>query len=194
MAAMIVLGIFLFKLRDLRDRWFQPVLITTPVLMITLFQQHLDRQRLKGLLIIAAASAAAVSILIPGKVLLAERMRRTEPLNRPYDQLAQELAASNTQISTIVTDTRLLGGNLRLQLPGKTCLPPELAPLFMQPDDSFVLAWDATQNARVPKTLAEFALSRGFNDVTNQTPQFFSATFKYHLHRRMRIGVIAPTR
>ena len=191
-AVLIVLGILIFRVRDIRDRWFQPMLICTPVLLIAVLQERLDPVRVKGILVVAALAAMLVCIFIPSRILLAERFHRTEPLNRPFDRLAQKLSATVGDVPVIVTDTRLLAGNLRLNLADKTCLVPELAPLFMQPGQRYALAWEATQNTNPPRSLVAFAVARGSSDLTNTPAEYFSATFEFHQRRQMRIGVIVP--
>jgi 4-amino-4-deoxy-L-arabinose transferase-like glycosyltransferase len=190
--ALIAIGILFFRTTELHERWLQPLLINSPVLVITLLQQHLDRARLKCILFLAVAVMVAVSIVIPGRILLGERLHRTEPLNRPYDELARQLQQPLANISMVAVDNRLLGGNLRLSLPEKTYFTPDIAPIFLLPGRSCALAWDASVATNAPKALIDFANRYGFGDLTNSPPRYFSATFKYHRTRQMRIGVLLP--
>jgi 4-amino-4-deoxy-L-arabinose transferase-like glycosyltransferase len=190
--ALIAVGIVFFRATQFHDRWLQPLLINSPVLLITLLQHHLDRARLKAILLISATIMVGVSICIPGRILLAERLHRTEPLNRPYDALAHQVQQPLANVSMVVVGNRLLGGNLRLSLPDKTYFTPDIAPVFLEPGGSCALAWDTSLTTSPPKALIDFAIRYGFGDLTNASPQYFSATFKYHKTRQMRIGVLLP--
>jgi 4-amino-4-deoxy-L-arabinose transferase-like glycosyltransferase len=190
--ALIAVGIVFFRATELQDRWLQPLLINSPVLLITLLQHHLDRARLKAILFLAATIMVGVSVAIPGRILLAERLYRTEPLNRPYDTLAHQLQQPLADVSMVVVGNRLLGGNLRLSLPDKTYFTPDIAPVFLEPGRSCALAWDTSFTASPPKALIDFAIRYGFGDLTNSSPRYFSATFKYHHTRQMQIGILLP--
>lgn len=190
--SLVVAGILIFRATEFQERWLLPILISWPVLTLTLLQQHLDRPRFKIILWLAAVIMISISVCLPGRILLAERLHRTEPLNRPYVEFAQQLQGPLTNLSMVVVDNRLLGGNLRLSLPDKTFFTPDLAPIFLEPDRRCALLWDTSLTGSMPWSLLEFARRRGLDDLTNAQPRYFSATFKYHRARQMRIGLLVP--
>ena len=189
--AILVLSVLVFHVDDIRERYLQPVLIYFPILAFALFQDRLDPLRFKRIIIGAGIVMAIVTICIPGRILLAERLHRTEPLNKPYDALAHQIIGSLGDTTAVIADTELLAGNLRLNIPGKTFATPEFAPLFTKPRERMAFVWDATRRAAPPERLAHFAEESGL--LLNETQaRFYEAIFKYHRTRQMRIGVIIP--
>src|SRR5262249_8464837 len=122
----IVLAIVVLRISEVRDRWLQPILICSPVLAIAWLQNRLDAVRLKWILMLAFVAAVVVTVVLHGRILLAEKKGRTQPWNRPYDALAAQLKGPIASVSTVMTDTTLLAGNLRMNIPDKIFMPPEL--------------------------------------------------------------------
>src|SRR6185312_14765697 len=199
---LIVLAIVVFRISNIRDRWLQPILISSPVLAIAWLQNRLDAVRLKWILALAVTAMIAVTAALHGRIIWAEQLQRTQPWNRPYDALARQLKSSIGSASTVITDTTLLAGNLRLNIPDRIFTTPELAGLFTRQTNNVALAWDAgsdptgkKSNHRQshdwppPENLADFAGKSGIKLDPAQA-QYFDAVYKYHKTRRMKIGVL----
>jgi 4-amino-4-deoxy-L-arabinose transferase-like glycosyltransferase len=205
--ALIILAIVVFRISDVHDRWLQPILISSPLLAIAWLQRRLNATRLKWLVAIAGIVMVLVTIALYGRILWAERMHRTQPWNRPYDTLAQQLKPTLAPVSTVLTDTTLLAGNLRLNLPGKIFTTPELAGIFAPANSSpIALVWDAgggpaarkstrsqTRDWPPPDNLAQFAERTGLA-LNPAQAQYLSATFKYHTTRQMKLGALVVGR
>jgi 4-amino-4-deoxy-L-arabinose transferase-like glycosyltransferase len=194
---LMVLAIVIFRISDVRDRWLLPILVTSPVLAVVWLQRRLDAGRLKWIFGIVLATFA-----LEGRIIWAEQLHRTQPWNRPYDALAQEMKSTLAPASAVITDTTLLAGNLRLQLPDKTFTPPELAGLFAESNAPIAFAWDAggdseaRKNTRLqardwppPDNLSDFAMKTGLG-LKEAQARYFSATFKFHKTRQMKAGTL----
>jgi len=203
---LILLTILIFRVTEIHDRWLQPILIYSPIFGITLLQHRLDSIRLKSILAIAAVVAIAVPVALYGRIIWAERLHRTQPWNRPYDALTEQLKPSLEPAAAVVTDTTLMAGNLRLNIPNKIFTPPELTSMFVQTNNGFTLVWEAGDDAPSkssarngprywppPKNLVQFAEKAGLN-LNPYRAQYFTAKFKYHQTRQMKVGVLAPTK
>lgn len=198
---LIVLTILIFRVSEIRDRWLQPILICSPLLAIALLQHRLDAIRLKSILVIAAIVMIAVPIALYGRIIWAERLHRTQPWNRPYDALAQQLKPAVEPAATVVTDTTLMAGNMRLKIPNQTFTPPELAALFVHTNTGLVFIWDAGDSPPMlppshrgpPPSVINFAQSAGIG-LNFEGAQYFTATFKFHRTRQMKVGVVVPTK
>jgi 4-amino-4-deoxy-L-arabinose transferase-like glycosyltransferase len=202
--ALIVLAIIVFRISDVHDRWLQPILISSPLLAIAWLQPRLAAARLKCIVALACVVMIAVTVSLHARIIFAERWGRTQPWNRPYDALAQQLKPTLAAASTVLTDTTLLAGNLRLNLRDKICTTPELAGLFAPTNTGPVaLVWDAggdpaarksTRNQSrdwpPPDNLAQFA-GRAGGALDPAQARYFSATFKFHHIRQMKLGVIS---
>jgi 4-amino-4-deoxy-L-arabinose transferase-like glycosyltransferase len=199
---LIVLAILIFRISDVRDRWLLPILVTSPVLAVVWLQHRLDAGRLKWIFGIGSAVMVLATFALEGRIIWAEQLHRTQPWNRPYDALAQEMKSTLAPASAVITDTTLLAGNLRLQLPDKTFTPPELAGLFTESNATIAFAWDAggdseaRKNTRLqardwppPDNLSDFAMKTGLGLKETQA-RYFSATFKYHKTRQMKAGTL----
>lgn len=188
---LLVFSVLVFHVRDIRERYLQPILVCVPVLVFAVFQQRLDSRRFRRVVTAAGTVMVIVMICIPGRILFAERMHRTEPLNKPFDAIARQMRPALRDTTTIVADTELLAGNLRLNIPGKTFTTPAFAFLFTTRKDRLAFVWDASRWTSPPPYLAAFAADAGIS-LTNSKPLFFQAVFKYHHARTQRIGVIIP--
>jgi len=198
----IVLAIVVLRISEVRDRWLQPILVGSPVLAIAWLEDRLDAARLKLILALAFAVMVLVTGALHGRIIWAERMGRTQPWNRPYDALAAQLKSPLAPVSTVITDTTLLAGNLRMNMPDRIFTPPELAGLFSQGNHPVALVWEAGTDAPAgksarkqsrdwppPANLVDFADKAGMKLDETQA-QYFDALFKYHKTRRMKIGII----
>jgi hypothetical protein len=197
----IVFSVLVYRVTDIRERWLQPMLICAPVLAIAWMETRLNLVRLRWLLSLAAVVMLSVSAMIPGRILLAENYQRTEPLNKPYDVMARALQPALTQTGMIVTDTHLLAGNLRLNLPEKTFVTPESASLFADKGRPRALVWDATPSLKrkrqqsmdilpLPENLRAFAAQMGVTNLDETQIRYFSSTFKFHKSRQMKVGLL----
>lgn len=189
---MLVLLVLVFRATNIRERWLQPILVSTPVLAVVLLRDRLDATRLKRIIGAGLAVMCVVLVLLPGRVLLAERINREERLNRPYDSLAAHLRPAVPEGSAVVTDTRLLGGNLRLHLPGRLFVTSDLAGLFQAGSEHCFLAWDATRSDEPPESLRDWAQGVAPAELDRHQPRFFSATYnyKYHRSKQLRLGLL----
>jgi 4-amino-4-deoxy-L-arabinose transferase-like glycosyltransferase len=187
--AALVLLVLCFRAQGFRDRWFQPILICTPVIAAVWARDRMNALRLRILSILALFIMTVIAFVIPGRIIWAEQMNREEPLVRPYAELAAQLRSSISPQSYIVTDTRVLGGNLRLSFPATLVLVPELAELFSHHQRQAIFIWDATKQLEPPYALCEWARRNTGANLANTERQYFDATYKFHRSRALRLGL-----
>ncbi len=189
--AVTLLGLVLFAhATSFRERWFQPILIALPIVAAAFVQNRLDAVRLKVIATISLLVMLGVAIIMPGRLLAAERLKREEPLTRPYAALAAQIRTVIPAGALVVCDTRLLAGNLRLGLPQARVLPPVLTPLMGGDRAHCFLVWDATRNAALPPDLREWALTTARRELPASAAQFFSAPYRYHHGKQYRLGLL----
>ena len=190
----LMVMIFGFRATNLRDRWLQPILICSPVLAVTLAGHRLDQRRLKYLAGIGLVVALVVICAMPGRILLAERLHREQPLNRPYPELAASLKSILSPSTVVVADTSVLAGNLRLALPEQQFLIPGLERVFSPRGKSYVLVWEVSgvsDGSQPPHKLLAWARSMDANKAQRAQPQYLSATYKFHTVRKLRLAVMS---
>ena len=183
----LVLG---FRATGFRDRWLQPLLITTPVLLISMLRDRLDPLRLRRLMVAGGMVALAVTIMIPGRILFGAKVHREEPLMRPYAALAAQMRSAIPSSSFRVADTGLLAGNLRLALGQQTVVTPSEARLFNCREPHCLLVWDARGRDLPPQALLDWAQTWATTDLSQVPPRYFTATYKFHDPRQMRLGML----
>jgi 4-amino-4-deoxy-L-arabinose transferase-like glycosyltransferase len=199
--AVMIFSVLVFGVTDIRERWLQPMLICAPVLAIALMETRLNLARLRWLLSLAAIGMLVVSVMIPGRIIFAEKYQRTQPLNKPYDVMARALQPALMQTSVIVADGHLLAGNLRLNLPEKTFMTPRSASLLGDKGRPRALVWEATPSPKrkrqqsldmlpLPENLRALAAQTGVTNLDEMQIQYFSATFKFHRSRQMKVGLL----
>jgi hypothetical protein len=186
---LLLLLVLVFRATNIRERWLQPVLICAPVLAVAFLRDRFDRARLRWIVRGALTVMLVVAALLPARVLFAERIRREERLNRPYDALAAQLRSTVPEGSLVVTDLRLLGGNLRLNLANRLLVSRDLTDLFHEDNEHWFLAWDATRSEDPPKALLDWAAAVAPAELWSQ-PQYFTATYKHHRTKQLRLGLL----
>ena len=189
----LVVLVLCFRATGFRERWFQPILICAPVLGITLLRNRVEAVRVKWLATLALATMLLITLGIPARIVFAERMKREEPLNRPYAELARQMRPALPESSMIVAESVLLGGNLLLALPGETVVTPPLAGLLGKRAEHCFLVWDATEGPhreRPPRALTNWAQPFVTADLAKAQRQYFSAVYKFHHERQRRLGLL----
>ena len=182
--------VLLARATGFKDRWFQPILTPLPIAAAALVQSRITRRRVRWMAGLSGAVMLAIVVIMPGRLLVAERLRREEPLTRPYAALAAQIQAVLPAQALVVCDTRLLAGNLRLDLHDALVLPPELTTLMKSGQQHCLLIWDATRAPELPVELQTWAAQFAPDSPTNGPPQFFSATYRYHKTKQYRLGLL----
>ncbi len=194
--AWILIGVILLLLvllahaTGFKERWFQPLLICIPVLAASVVQGRLDRLRLSTLALLSILVMLSVAVVMPGRLLAAERLRREEPLTRPYRQLAAQIGPGVPEQALVICDTRLLAGNLRLGLPQARVLPPELVPLLGGKRAQWFLIWDARKNDLPPEELGRWVEKYAPGATARADRRYFTALYRHHHTKEYRLGVL----
>jgi 4-amino-4-deoxy-L-arabinose transferase-like glycosyltransferase len=188
-AGVVLILIIGFKVTGFRERWFQPILISAPVLAVAFVAERMSDTQVRRIASLAIAVMALVGLAIPSRIYFGEQLRRDEPLMRPYDLLATQLEPELPGVAYLLGDSLLTAGNLKMQIPKLRVLTPSTAPLFPNTNLPFLAVWDARRGDTMPPKLQEFLSGQGI-DQENGTPWFLTATYKYHHKKQMRLGVL----
>ncbi len=189
-AGVLLLLVLVAHATGFRERWFQPILIALPIGAIALVQNRLDTFRLKCIAGLSMLVMLAVALALPGRLLLAERLKREEPLTRPYAQLANDLRPVIPPGSLVVCDTQLLAGNLRLCLQDVTLLNIGLMALFKDSYPHCFVTWDARRGDELPEDLRNWLETQKSAGTHPGQPQYLSKTYRYHTAKQFRLGYL----
>ena len=186
---LIGIGVCAFAVTYSHNRWMQPIMAPTPLLLALIWRDCLDALRVKAILCLGAIITLIVAVGASGRILLTEPLHKYEILNAPFRPLAADIKESMAKADYIFAKERWLAGNLRIWFPEKGITIPEMTSLF-KPSTNCILVWDATRNQ--PQELiatAEKETGRKFGNA-----QYFEERFKYHHTNTMRLGVMFPVK
>jgi len=168
-----------------KDRWFQPVLFALPLYFAVWAGPRLRPRAVTTMYATALAVAVVTLIAIPAIPLGANITHRPTRLNLPYATLASTLRTNGLNPKEIVADSRLTGGNLKLQFPNATIVVPELPGKPLGGHDVLFI-WDATKRPEAPAPLVEFAEKTGFSRMEFANPRPIECPMQFAPKERAR--------
>jgi 4-amino-4-deoxy-L-arabinose transferase-like glycosyltransferase len=183
---LLVLCVMILHVTDFRGRWFQPILLGVPLLVVTLLRQRLEPARLKWLTVTAAIVAVGLLIALPARIVFGEKLHHEEPLNFPFTALAAKMKNDLVPETVIVTSDHLLAGNLRLALQPRLVVSTELMAGFAPDASQFALAWTVKKFPEAPSVLADYADRTGHVDWSQA--KYISAGYYYISGKKFTLG------
>ncbi len=187
-SAVIIFALFMVvRPMGFRERWFQPVMVITPALTMMFLANRLDRVRFKRVVAAAAVVMAFVLIAIPGRLVV---LKWDGPLIYPYDKLAGQLRPLLPDDVFIMGEDNLMAGNLRVTMPDRTILSPELAGLIEPAERHCIIVWDARKRKLPRGELHKWAEAFEPGVLDQREPLFLTAPCKFNSPKQMTIGVL----
>lgn len=191
---MPVLGIavlaLVFHATHFKERWFEPLMIVAPVLFVAAFDAWSKPLPTLRLMRIAMGVGALICVAIPGRIWLAEPMRRHELLNAPFDKLTRSIAARSDQAGFAAAGNFWIAGNVRLRAPGLPVFCPGfIVPELARPSANCLVVWDASQSVAIPPELT--GPLAGVVDLSKPplAIETTEAGLRQYRHERMKLGV-----
>ncbi len=191
MFAILVIGIFAFHITGFKDRWFMPLCIWVPLLLVAMFSARLNSTRIRRLIGIAAVIALVIAILIPTRVWLAKTFRFPQVLNVPFDKLTLPMRNQLPSDAIIIAGDNWVGGNMKRCFPSNFVTSPNIFLDFHPTGTEAWLVWNASKNEALPPKLRRFADELGIVD-TNEF-RYVSAPMKFWPERTSRLGLLHCT-
>jgi hypothetical protein len=186
---LVTASVILFKVTGFRDRWLQPLFVWFPVLFFALYYEHLTPLRAKIILFLGVIVGIVVLILAPGRMLLTERLKKSEILNTPYRLFAHDLRPSMQSADCIIALDYKIAGNLHLWFPDKSVTSPEFADLLPPTKGRTILVWDAASDKKTVDNFKKFAETRTGKTATG--PVFHAQEIlKYHHDKSMKLTAV----
>jgi 4-amino-4-deoxy-L-arabinose transferase-like glycosyltransferase len=177
----VVLG-----MTEVRSRWMQPVVVGLPVLLTAAWRDRLDAPRRRRLFRIGLAAAAGIVVGMAAHLWLLGLRGEPSRLDAPFRRLATEMRPLAARADVIVAENRWLGGNLRLQFPGKTVVVPEWPTLVARRAGPCLLVWQASASVDEPSVEL-----RGLAGVDGAPPhRILEAPYRFDPDSRLRLGVV----
>jgi 4-amino-4-deoxy-L-arabinose transferase-like glycosyltransferase len=175
---------------ELRDRWFQPIVFLGAITSALLVRDGMGRAQKRRFVAVVSAILLLTLIILPGIPLVASLTRRPTRLNAPYAALCDQLRERLPAPGVIVADSRLVGGNLRLQFRNSAVVAPEFRGLQVPLRGNWLAVWDATRTARPSEELANLVKELRGASLNELTPSYVEAPCKYTRFKTMRLGYV----
>lgn len=181
--------IMVFGVGNLRSRWLQPLLLPLPLYVAYIGRSRLTPARMRLLFTLVAGVGVTVFVVINGTALGARWLGRPHHLNVRYDAFAEHLRGQGFEGGVILSDDRLIAGNLRKLFPESIALVPTLD-CFVRPTNSTVLiAWNATTTPSAAVGLTNFC-ARLLGTWPTNAPRVLEAAGRHGDPRTSRLGFI----
>jgi 4-amino-4-deoxy-L-arabinose transferase-like glycosyltransferase len=148
-----LLTIIYFHVTVVHERWLQPLLFITPVVLAGCFASWMRGNRLRCLYGVASVAALSVLIAVTATALGAGLLNRPHNLNFPFADLAAQVRQAGFTDGTIIAQNKWIGGNLKRLFPNSTVLIAELSYFPTRSGRPFLLAWHARENDNAPHEL-----------------------------------------
>jgi 4-amino-4-deoxy-L-arabinose transferase-like glycosyltransferase len=174
----------------IRARWMQPVVVALPVLLTAALRDRLDEPRRRRLFALGLVAAGAIVVAMAAHLWLLGLRGEPSRLDAPFERLAGEMRPLVARADVIVTENRWLGGNLRLQFPGKTVVVPEWPALVPRRAGPCLLVWQ-TGGALAPPS-PELRGLAGLEDGAARAAalRLVEAPYRFQPHSHLRLGVL----
>jgi len=166
-----------FHVTAIRARWFQPLLISLPLVAVAWIQPRLDQKRINALFAITMFLMFLVPATMYGRIVAAVWFGHTTNLNFPYRKIAAQIRSAGFTRGLILTEGHNLAGNFRIQFPESTIIAIDniQVPLPSTNHVSTLVVWRSTGNPEVPEPLRSFLVREFDVDPSRIQPQEASA-------------------
>ncbi len=189
-AALCIVLVIAFEVTQIKARWLLPLLYLTPIIVALWAYPRLASWRIGAIFAVAGLCAVTVVVLILLRTLAGPSFDRPNPLNGPYEELAQQIRDSGFRHGRIFAAFNLLGGNIHMQFPDSVVITPEYPNFALPASGPSLLIWDATRGDPVPTKLMDLFKRFSGKSLGGQTPVYVSAVMLHAERHRLRLGLI----
>ena len=183
----LILVILAARVTGFKDRWFAPVFISLPLLLFAVVRDQLNPAHSKAIATLGCVVAFLVLSIIPGRIIWAEKIGRTQLLNAPYRKMAGDLAASISPDALVIAESKWVGGNLRLLFPDLNVVTPELVQLYPAANRKLAMVWDGSRRESPSRTANLFIENMGLH--LQEPSVFVQANYQFYREKVFRLGV-----
>lgn len=186
--------VLIFKVTYVKDRWLQPLLFAAPIYFFSrLAPAQISPKRFKVFLGVIAVAAIAVYLAFTIRVAGASYTHRFCRMNYPFAAMAKDLRQTGFSDGLIISDHRLLAGNMRFQFPGSTAIIPGYKfenQTNAQGFSSAAVLWRADRSLEIPAELSSF-LTKTYNIVPGDYQvNYFENRYKYGRSETVKLAVM----
>ncbi|NOR23695.1 MAG: hypothetical protein GQ542_04760 [Desulforhopalus sp.] len=186
--------VLIFKVSYVKDRWLQPLLFAAPIYFFSRLEPaRISPKQFKVFLGVISVAAIAVYLAFTIRVAGASYTHRFCRMNYPFAEMAKDLRQTGFSNGLIISDHRLLAGNMRFQFPGSTAIIPGYkfeTRANAQGFSSAAVLWRADRSPAIPAELATF-LTKTYNIVPGNYPvSYLEHRYKYGRTETVTLAVM----
>jgi len=170
-----------------KDRWFEPVFISLPLLLFAAVREQLKSTHAKTIAVMGSIVAFLVLGIIPGRIIWAEKIGMTQLLNAPYRQMAGDLAASISPDALVIAESKWVGENLRMLVPDLNVVTPELVQLYPTENRKLAMVWDGSRREAPGLSANLFLETMGLH--LEEPVASVEANYQFHRDKVFRLGI-----
>ena len=187
-ALFYLLAILLFR-ATFKERWIEPNMFALPLWLAVSFGPALTAVRFRRVGVISGVIAAAVFLVLAGRILLAGTTGYALRANLPYRELAGQLKQSGIRPATIIADTSPLGAAFAMAFPDARVIVPD-----QMPPPAGKGTWMAVSQANSPGGIREKFLKtaerHGIPRQSLENPRRVEARLKYFARRSLTLEYV----
>lgn len=188
-AAAISLLVVLWFGIELKERWFQPLLILMSIVAALLVRNRLADVTERRFVLVIGAVAALVLVILPGGVVGVDLTSHVGRLNAPFAALGSQLKAQAGQPAVIAASSRLIGGNLKLFFPSSAVVSPEFE-MRCPTNAPWLLVWDASKSSTPSPVLVDLVRRLRGADAAPLAVAYAEAPLQYSQTKTMKLGFV----
>ena len=182
--------VFVFELTTIKERWMQPLLYGVPIAAALWCAQRYTPRRFAIVLGATSFCAFVVLLMVPIHTVVAPSFGRTNPLNVPYRDFANQIRAAGFEGGGIMAQSNPMGGNLILFFPGSTVITPEKPNFEMPKNVPYLLIWRVKQDPAMPGNVREIYQRATGEPPPDTAPRYITANMLYSDTETMRLGFV----
>ena len=186
--------ILVFKVTYVKDRWLQPLLFAAPIYFFSRLEpSRISPKRFKLFLGVISVAAIGVYLAFTIRVAGAYYTHRFCRMNYPFTAMAQDLRQTGFSDGLIISDHRLLAGNMRFQFPGSTALIPGYkfeSQTNTQGFSTAAVLWQADRSPEMPVELASFLTTTYDINPSDYPVSYFQHQYKYGRTETVQLAVM----
>jgi hypothetical protein len=186
----LILAVLIFRVIGFKDRWFEPIFISLPLLLFAVGKNWVQTLHFKQISILGGVVALAILTIIPGRIVWAEQVGRPQLLNAPFDKMARDLDAAIPLDALIIAESKWIGGNLRMQFPSRNIVTPELAKLYSATNRQCIVVWNAMKNEMPPARLVTFVENFTGAKLNAGKQIYVGTTYRHYREEKFRLGIL----
>lgn len=173
--AVVLLFVLISGSQEVKDRWYQPLMVTFP-LVFTLFIKQFYDKKFAAFFSVVVIFMVLISFALPARTVIADAIEKYSRPSFPLIELGEQINGDFPHDALLVGD-RLVGGNLVLSSNGRKVISKENLHLeIMTPLDSAVVVcqYEDCRDEGIAKLLSHFKLK-----LDQTTLSIYRSAYRY---------------